>query len=91
MRLEEAKNLQNFQKLNLNEISKGRFKSDEQRSAFKNIKLLYKSQEAVIKLFNDYSSIASKAKHKSVHRERLKILTPNASKMTNSTCTSKNR
>ena len=38
--------------------------------------MLYKSQEAVIKLFNDYSSIVSEAKYKSIHGEGLKILTP---------------
>ena len=31
------------------------------------MKLLYKSQEAVIKLFNDYSSIVSEAKYKTIH------------------------
>ena len=37
--------------------------------------MLYKSREAVIKLFNDYSSIVSEAKYKSIHEERCKILT----------------
>ena len=40
MKIEEAKNMQNVFKLNLNKISKGRFKSEEQKSALKNIKLL---------------------------------------------------
>ena len=52
-----------------------RFKSEYQKGALKNIKLLYESQEAV-KLFNDYSSIVSDAKYKSIHEEGLKILTP---------------
>ena len=38
--------------------------------------MLYESPEAVIKLFNEYSSITSKAKYKSIHEEGLKILTP---------------
>ena len=38
--------------------------------------MFYESREAVIKLFNDYSSIASEAKHKGKYGERLKILTP---------------
>ena len=42
----------------------------------KNIKLLYESWEAVIKLFNDYSSIVPEAKYKWIHGKRLKILTP---------------
>ena len=41
-----------------------------------NIKLLYESQEAVIKLFNDYSSIVSEGKFKSIHGEGLKVLPP---------------
>ena len=38
--------------------------------------MLYKSSEAVIKLFNDYSSIISEAKYKIKYGEGLKILTP---------------
>ena len=62
MKLEEAKKLQNVFKSNLNEISKERYKPEEQKSALENIKLLYESQEAVVKLFNDYFSIVSEAK-----------------------------
>ena len=58
VKLENAKDLENIFKSNLNEISKGRFKSKEQKRALENIKLLYESRQAVIKLFNDYSSIA---------------------------------
>ena len=46
-------------KSNLNEISRGRHKSKEQKYALEKTKLLYKSREAVIELFNDYSSIVS--------------------------------
>ena len=48
---------------NLNQVSKGTFKPTEQRSALKTIKFHYKSRQSVIKLFNDYSSITSEAKH----------------------------
>ena len=48
-------------KSNLNEISRGRYKSEEQKSALENIKLFYESREAIIKLFSDYSSIVPKA------------------------------
>ena len=65
-KLEEAKKLQNMFKSNLTEISRGRYKSKEKEWALQNIKLPYKTWEAVIKLFNDYSSIASKAKNKSI-------------------------
>ena len=67
--------MHNIFKSNLKEISRGRFKSDEQKMALKNIKLLYESREAIIKLFNDYSSIVSEAKYKAKHEETLKILT----------------
>ena len=40
MKLEDAKELQNMFKSNLKEISKGRFKSKEQKSDSENIKLL---------------------------------------------------
>ena len=42
----------------------------------RNIKLLYELREAVCRLFNDYSSIASEPKYKEKHGEGLKILTP---------------
>ena len=57
MKLDEAKKLPNVFKSNLNEISRGGFKSEEQQSALKNTKLLYKSEKVVIKLFNNCSSI----------------------------------
>ena len=47
----------------------------DQKSALENIKLLYKSRGAVIKLFNDYSSFVFEAKHKAKYGG-LKILTP---------------
>ena len=64
MKLEDANKLQNVFKSNLTEISKGKFKSKEQKSALENIKLLFKSWQAVVKLLNAYSSIASEVKHK---------------------------
>ena len=67
MKIEEAKRLQNAFKLNLNQISRERYKSKEQKRALENIKLLHESRETVIQLFNDYSSIASEAKHKTIH------------------------
>ena len=41
-----------------------------------NIKLLYESREAVLKLFEDYSLIVSEAKYRTKHGEGHKILTP---------------
>ena len=76
MKLEDAKERQTIFKSNLNQISRARFKSKERNSALENIKLLYESRQAVIKLFNDCSSIVSKAKHKVKYGEGLKILYP---------------
>ena len=39
------------------------------------IKLLYEWQEAVIKLFNDYSSIVAEAKHKAKYGKGFRMLT----------------
>ena len=41
----------------MNEIVKGRNKSEEQKSALRNVKTLCESQEKVIKLFSYYSKI----------------------------------
>ena len=76
MMLENRKELQNIFKINLNKISKGRLKSEEQKSALENIKLLYESRQTVIKSLNDYSSIASETKYKIKYGEGLKMLTP---------------
>ena len=76
MKLQEAKKLKNVFKPNLNEKSSGGYRSENQKSALGNIKLLYESRKTVIKLFNDYSSIVSETKYKSIHGEGLKILTP---------------
>ena len=54
----------------------GWFESEEQKSALGNIKFLYESPQAVIKLFNECSLIASEAKYKTKHGEGLKILSP---------------
>ena len=63
-------------KSNINEISVGCKKSEDQKSTIKNIKTLYESQEEVIKLFDDYSRIVSEAKYRTKYGESLKILTP---------------
>ena len=71
MKLEEAKKLQNVFKLNLNEISRGRYKSEKQKMKLEIIKLLYESREAVIKLFNYYYSIVSETKYKTIHETEI--------------------
>ena len=72
----DAKEMQNIFKSNLNEVWKGRFKPEEQKSALEIIKLFYESRQGVIKLFNEYSLIASEAKCRRKHGEELKILSP---------------
>ena len=42
----------------------------------KNVKTLYESWENVIKLFNDYSNVASQAEYRTIYGEQMKILTP---------------
>ena len=63
-------------KWNINEIVKGKKKSEEQKSAMKNINTLYKWRKKVIKFFNDYSKILFEAKHKTKHGKGLKVLIP---------------
>ena len=48
MKLKEVKKLQNVFKSNLHEISKRRYKSEEQKSALENIKFLCESSEVVL-------------------------------------------
>ena len=40
------------------------------------MKTLYESWENVIKLFNDYSNVASQAEYRTIYGEQLKMLTP---------------
>ena len=65
-------------KSDVNEKVRGNLslKSSDQFNTIKYIKTFYESREKVIKLFNDYSNISSKAKHTSKQGEGLKMLTP---------------
>ena len=65
----KKKKKQNVFDLNLNAITKGRYKSEEQRSTLENIELLYDVRDAAIKLSNDYYLIQSKAKYESIREE----------------------
>ena len=77
--LEKAGEEQKEFKSKLNKIVKGRKKSEEQIGAINNIKKLYESR-GVIKLFEQYYRIISKAKYKIKYGESLKILTPKTPK-----------
>ena len=83
VKLKDVKELQNIFTSNLNEIPKVRFKWK-----LEIIKLLYQSRQTVIKLFNDYSSIATAAKRKAKKGKRIKNVKSqrNASKITNFAC-----
>ena len=72
----DIKKQQKVFKSNLNKIAMGRYKSEEQERALENIKMLYEEQEQVIGLIDGYSVIASDAKDKTIHGEKIKILGP---------------
>ena len=74
--LEKPEEKQKEFKSEINKIVIGSKKSEDQKNAIKNIKKLYGSREKVIKFFDDYSRIVSKAKYKTKYEEGLKILTP---------------
>ena len=57
-----------------------------------NNKTLYNAWNEVIEIFEEYFTIALKAKYKTIHGKGLKMqCLNNASKITSSTCTSKSR
>ena len=74
--LEKAEEEQKEFKNEISDILKGKNKIGGQIHAINNIKTLHESREKVIKLFDDYSRIVSKAKYKTEYGEGLKILTP---------------
>ena len=90
-KLKEVKYEQNIFKSYLNEIKKRMFKLEDQKSAMQNIEMLYKIQNKVIKLFDDYTTVASEAKSKTAHGEGIKIFVSKEMFQTlpNSTCPSK--
>ena len=78
-------------------MSRGANKSKDHKIGLENLKLIYELQKAIIKLLNDYSSIVSGAKLKTIQGKGIPIVLvcmlgpKNASKITNSTCTSESR
>ena len=76
MKLKKMKKFQKVFKSNLiNKIVTGKYKSKEKKRELQTIKNFYAAWEKSIKLFDDYSLIASKAKYKTIHGEGTKILT----------------
>ena len=79
--------------MELNKIVRGSKKSENQKNVVNYIKKLYESREKVIELFDDYSRIVPEVKYKKKYGRRSQNINSkiNASKITNSTCTSKSR
>ena len=61
-------------KSNIKNISRRETKSEGKKSFLQNIKLLYESRETAIKLFNDYFSISSETKCKTIHEKGIQSL-----------------
>ena len=51
-------------------------KSEVQKNTKNNLKIFYNAKEKVIPLFDDHTTIVSKANHEAKNGKRLKILTP---------------
>ena len=52
------------------------YKSEKQKNKIKKFKIFYETQESVFKLFNDYTTIAPRDKHKVKYGDGFKIITP---------------
>ena len=76
--LVHAKSDQAEIKSNLSEVKKGnkKHRSKVQKNTLYNIEMLCKARNSVIGFFEDYSSIVSEAKLKTITGTWLKILTP---------------
>ena len=78
----------------LNGVKIGK-KTTNQKGVIDNLESFYMSREEVINFFNDYVEMLSDANYNAKQNETkgkgLKIFTPNASKITNSSCISKSR
>ena len=62
---EEKKKEEKEFKSDLNSIAKRKYKSQEQETKLRNIKLLYEAQENVANFFDHYSTVAPETKHAS--------------------------
>ena len=51
------------------------YKSQERKSTIENFEMIYETEETVIELFDNYTTIVSKAKYEAKRRKRIKILT----------------
>ena len=91
--LSEAKDEQAKLKSSMREI-KGEEKRHllkESREARINIENLYNARKVAIEFFDEYSSRAFEARRQAKKRTELEILSHDASKITNSSCTNKSR
>ena len=74
--MQDAKTNPNQFKLGLNKIKKEILKTNKRINALCNIQIKDKLREAVIKFFDDYSSMVSESLLKLIKGGRLKMLTP---------------
>ena len=65
-------NLENVRS-NLSEITRGKceHKPEEQKNAINNLKIFYKARQKAITLFDEYTTIVSKAKCAAKHRNSI--------------------
>ena len=89
IRSSEVKNNQKDFLIKLNEAKIGKKTPAKQREVIDNLNKFYNSREEVINFFRDYIEMLSDAKQNETKGKQ--ITKTNASKITNSSCTSKSR
>ena len=67
--LKQSKENENEYKSDLNEIKTAKKKKKKKKNAIYNIETLYKAQNIVIKIFDNFSSFASNSRYKATHGE----------------------
>ena len=72
--LKQSKENENEYKSDLNEIKTAKKKKKKKKNPIYNNETLYKAQNIVIKIFDNFSSFASNSRYKATHGEWLKIL-----------------
>ena len=95
IKFSEARNKQNEFLNKLNEVKMGK-KTKEKKEVINNLKTFYNSREEIINFFRDYTEMLSEANYnmrqnKTRNRTQNVNTKTNASKITNSSCTSKSR
>ena len=89
IKFSEVKNKENDFLNKLTNINIGKKKTNKQKEVIDNLNKFYHSREEVINFFRDYIEMLSDAKQNETKGKQ--ITKTNASKITNSSCTSKSR